>query len=413
VKDDFLDDSGQLQYPSYSPDLPEKPQAATMEPIVEVELRESTRNGADAAVRGVTPQLEENLQSNQALQPNRATSTATIPVFSTSQTQGRKFSHIQGSDYDDDSDMDFGTPVTSPVIIVPGPDVGSIDMLPPPVSPCPVSPAKCKSTDLSSISFPAKQNTPRRPRPLNLMTTPRAFTPSQVSQGGESTSTPKSSHQTKAAQPASDSDVVMMILESVARDHAEKAERVSPLNGFPPTSASMDSISSHSNKSVVAEISAPSRPHQLDIPITPLIVQEEISRPLPESTASMSSFPSELPAAHLMTSTTTPSPSAPDSRKFERGAEIGSPATFNSVASVSQKEKAGDNPVSSLENVQTNVHLSRPAPQQIPSIGSTSSYSEISSRASNLNDSSQAVQNQTQTTEYSVSPTLSFMRFLG
>ncbi|KXN89074.1 hypothetical protein AN958_06343 [Leucoagaricus sp. SymC.cos] len=50
-------------------------------------------------------------------------------------TQNQQGSQPPVSDVDDDSDMDFGTPVTSPVIIVPGPKLEPIDMLPPPMSP--------------------------------------------------------------------------------------------------------------------------------------------------------------------------------------------------------------------------------------------------------------------------------------
>jgi hypothetical protein len=423
AKDDSLDDSGQLQYPSFSPDLPENPQAGT---IIEAEPHHLTQNGvgpaSDSATLGVMPQVEEDLQSNQAVQSDRATSTATPQAISTS--QGRKYTHIQGSDHDDDSDMDFGTPVTSPVIIVPGSNVASIDMLPPPVSPSPAPFSKCKPPSQ------VKQNTSKHARPHDVITTSRTFASFQGSQDGTLTSMPKSPHRPEVAQPASDSDAVMMILESVARDHAEKvdkAERVSPLNGSPAPSASTNSTHLHSNNSLVPQMSAPSYPHQPVISNIPRCVQEEISRPLAPSSPSLASSPSLLPASHSMTSTTTSSLSAPNSRTVEGRVVIGGHVNFSSVATASQSanvslrqvdiDSAAQRPQtektgSRSEKIQTNFYVSHRAPPLIPSNGSVSSNSEVSGRGLSLNDSSLMAQNQTPSTEYSVSLTLTFTRFL-
>ncbi|KAJ3576065.1 hypothetical protein NP233_g678 [Leucocoprinus birnbaumii] len=64
--------------------------------------------------------------------------------------------------YDDDSDMDFGTPVTSPVIIVPGPKVENIEMLPPPRSPSPsLRNARKGFTPRAKTTSPKGTSTPK------------------------------------------------------------------------------------------------------------------------------------------------------------------------------------------------------------------------------------------------------------
>lgn len=80
--------------------------------------------------------------------------------------------HVPRSpDYDEDSDMDFGTPVTSPLIIVPESKSVVVGASPPPISPCPARTAGSKH----KIFSPRTET----PRPLRG-TTPTTVTPGPI-----------------------------------------------------------------------------------------------------------------------------------------------------------------------------------------------------------------------------------------
>ncbi|KAF7761649.1 hypothetical protein Agabi119p4_9641 [Agaricus bisporus var. burnettii] len=225
-----------------------------------------------------------------------------------------------------------------------------------------------KPMNPSSTSPQARQKNPHRPLPRDITTTPPA-THSPVSPYGASSSTPRSisPHRTEAVEPASNSDVVTKILESVAQDHAAKAakeERVLSLNGFVPAPVSIESTELQTNQSAVRKPLASVHPRQPSITTTPLIPQEILSQPLPPSANSMPSSPSPFPSTRSMASTTTQPLSALDNQSFREPMANGSlpdsfvPSLSRSIAApfreidmdntpqLPQTEKAGDVSVS-------------------------------------------------------------------
>lgn len=306
-----LDDTQELlQYPiSEPPDESEGPNVETTVP------NDPPPNGITTHVEDVTLSIVgEGLSSNTSVQESgRETSIGVFPSLLAPKpvTHSTRSFHSQSSQYDEDSDMDFGTPVTSPLIIVPGPKVDDIDMLPLPLSPGVGPNPTLERNDTTPQTDPAASQTRRKspgstvpPTTDDTRSTPRmTVSKPQILRDTTPTPTPKtmSSHQVEGEQletvernPVSD---------ALIRDASliDKADQAPASVGTAPQPASTSPSESSLPADSIAPIQIPtSTPSDLisSTPIGPAApIQTSLPTPMPDSTTFAMSHPIPIPLA--------------------------------------------------------------------------------------------------------------------
>ncbi|KAF5353271.1 hypothetical protein D9756_007771 [Leucocoprinus leucothites] len=157
---------------------PQEPDLSFMETTEEVRVQNETNGTGDeethmhSSGRQMVPSrdtddLHTSFRDRSNQRPSLPTPQSPSTPLSTVQT-AQSQTHIPVIEYDDDSDMDFGTPVTSPVIIVPGPKIENIEMLPPPFSPSPsLLNVGIASEEDSSRNQMISPQAPATPKPIS------------------------------------------------------------------------------------------------------------------------------------------------------------------------------------------------------------------------------------------------------